>query len=92
VRAVPATAPDYVASHGLTLFHDGAARDDVGRSAIRSRFAKRRGHRAYDFRRADCAAGGQGAPLVPYVDALLFGEARTSDGRAQPRRHREPHA
>ncbi len=63
---------DYVASHGLTLFHHGDAhetlqigdpyrvRDALGASVV------------FDFRRADCAAGGQGAPLVPYVDALLF--------------------
>lgn len=70
---VAAGAPvDYVASHGLTLYHDGAAnvtaqigdpyaiRDRVGASVV------------FDFRRADCAAGGNGAPLVPYVDALLF--------------------
>ncbi len=63
---------DFVASHGQTIFHDGDAqttlqvgdpfviRQAVGRTVC------------YDFRSADCAAGGQGAPLVPYVDALLL--------------------
>jgi anhydro-N-acetylmuramic acid kinase len=63
---------DFVASHGLTLFHDGDARltAQIGDPfAIRERIAATV---VADFRRADCAAGGQGAPLVPYVDALLF--------------------
>lgn len=63
---------DYVASHGLTVFHDGGARVtfQIG-DAFRIR--ERAGASVcYDFRSADCAAGGQGAPLVPYVDRLLF--------------------
>lgn len=62
----------YVASHGLTLYHRGEARETVQigdpyrvRDALAATVV-------YDFRRADCALGGQGAPLVPYVDALLF--------------------
>jgi len=62
----------YIASHGQTIYHGGVhsvtlqlgdaflIRERVGASVC------------YDFRSADCAAGGQGAPLIPYVDALLF--------------------
>jgi anhydro-N-acetylmuramic acid kinase len=73
--AAGAAGSDFVASHGLTLAHDGDAhhtlqigdpfriREATGRTVI------------YDFRSADTAAGGHGAPLVPYVDALLLGDA-----------------
>ncbi len=64
---------DFIASHGLTAYHDGARQRtlQIGdpyrlRDALRATVV-------FDFRRADCAAGGHGAPLVPYVDALLFG-------------------
>jgi anhydro-N-acetylmuramic acid kinase len=73
--AAGAERADYIASHGLTIAHDGDAhhtlqigdpfrvRERTGRTVI------------YDFRSADTAAGGSGAPLVPYVDALLLGHA-----------------
>jgi anhydro-N-acetylmuramic acid kinase len=66
---------DYVASHGQTVWHDGPTRTTlqlgdpfVIREAIGATVC-------YDFRSADCAAGGQGAPLVAYVDALLLSSA-----------------
>jgi anhydro-N-acetylmuramic acid kinase len=62
----------FAASHGQTVWHDGSARVtlQVGdpfliREAIEATVC-------YDFRSADCAAGGQGAPLVARVDALLL--------------------
>ncbi len=63
---------DYVASHGQTVFHDGERGMTL---QLGDAFAIREAVCAsvcYDFRSADCAAGGHGAPLVPYVDALLF--------------------
>ncbi|MBC5829509.1 MAG: anhydro-N-acetylmuramic acid kinase [Candidatus Eremiobacteraeota bacterium] len=64
---------DYIASHGQTIFHAG---EDALSLQIGDAFRIRELLQTtviYDFRSADCAAGGHGAPLVPYVDALLLG-------------------
>ncbi|HTA38920.1 MAG TPA: anhydro-N-acetylmuramic acid kinase [Candidatus Acidoferrales bacterium] len=76
-RAVAGNAHvDFVASHGQTVWHDGPQHVTL---QLGDAFAIREAMRAtvcYDFRSADCAAGGHGAPLVPYVDRLLFGDDR----------------
>ncbi len=67
-----AGTPQFVASHGQTVWHDGASSTTL---QIGDAFIIREAIAAticYDFRSADCAAGGHGAPLVPYVDALLL--------------------
>ncbi len=72
LRVAAGETVDFVASHGLTLFHRGEARETL---QIGNPYRVRDALEAsvvFDFRRADCAAGGNGAPLVPYVDALLF--------------------
>jgi len=61
-------------SHGVTLAHDGDARRTL-QIGDPFRIRERIGATvAYDFRAADCAAGGHGAPLVPYLDARLFAD------------------
>ncbi|HTV92409.1 MAG TPA: anhydro-N-acetylmuramic acid kinase [Verrucomicrobiae bacterium] len=72
--ACGALAVDYVASHGQTIFHDGAAHRTM---QIGDPFVIREALRAtvcYDFRSADCVVGGSGAPLVPYADAILLAD------------------
>jgi anhydro-N-acetylmuramic acid kinase len=71
--AMADTPVDYVASHGQTIWHAGERHVTL---QIGDPFIIREAMKAtvcYDFRSADCAAGGHGAPLVPYVDALLLG-------------------
>jgi anhydro-N-acetylmuramic acid kinase len=63
---------DLVGSHGQTIFHDPSCGEtwQVGEP---SRIAAATGAVVVsDFRRADMAVGGQGAPLVPLFDALVF--------------------
>jgi anhydro-N-acetylmuramic acid kinase len=63
---------DFVGSHGQTVWHDpGVASRQIGNPAIIA--AACHVPVVSDFRRADIAAGGQGAPLVPLADAVLFG-------------------
>jgi len=61
-----------VASHGQTVWHEGGCASlQLGCPAT---LAERLGVRVVsDFRSRDVAAGGQGAPLVPMADVMLFG-------------------
>ncbi|MFA5419569.1 MAG: anhydro-N-acetylmuramic acid kinase [Bacteroidales bacterium] len=66
--------PDLVASHGHTLFHEPGFgySFQLGRGAFIARQTAT--IVVSDFRNADIYFGGQGAPLVPVGDELLFGE------------------
>ena len=68
---------DFIASHGQTIFHIPKAYDNfipstlqIGEPAI---IAYETGVQVIsNFRTMDMAAGGEGAPLVPYTEYLLY--------------------
>jgi anhydro-N-acetylmuramic acid kinase len=75
---------DLVGCHGQTLYHQGEAQLFLGRKIAATWqtgeaavIAARVGVPVVsDFRPGDMAVGGKGAPLVPYLDYMLFRHAK----------------
>lgn len=75
---------DLIGSHGQTVYHQSEPTLFCGRRVVStlqigepSILAENTGVTVVaDFRPRDMAAGGKGAPLIPYVDYLLFRHAK----------------
>ncbi|MEZ5083565.1 MAG: anhydro-N-acetylmuramic acid kinase [Bacteroidales bacterium] len=66
--------PDLISSHGHTIFHQPQNKFTCQIGNGHALFARVNLPVIYDFRSLDVALGGQGAPLVPIGDKLLFKE------------------
>ena len=69
-----AVIPDLIAMHGHTVFHrpEEGLTLQIGKGALMCEWCGIT--TVCDFRSGDVALGGQGAPLVPIGDELLFGQ------------------
>lgn len=66
--------PDFVCSHGQTIFHQPAKGYTTQIGNLAALCSEVRMKTIGDFRTLDVMLGGQGAPLVPIGDLLLFAD------------------
>jgi anhydro-N-acetylmuramic acid kinase len=74
---------DFIASHGQTIYHQADNETDFIKSSLQLGDAATIAYQCQttvvsNFRAGDIAAGGDGAPLVPYVDYILYSDKKLS--------------
>lgn len=71
---IPLSSIELVGCHGQTIFHEPTATLQIGDGSV---LAERLGIPVVsDFRTRDVAAGGHGAPLVPFLDYRIYRDRR----------------
>lgn len=83
-RRIAVESVELIGCHGQTIYHEGEPCEYLGRTFSNtlqigegSVIAERTGiDTVTNFRERDIAAGGKGAPLVPYADYVLFRDAK----------------